>query len=62
MVPKNNAPTPITTSAIRLICFIILICYVLLHKSIEALEAKKEKKNIWSWLGYLLLTKVMQNP
>jgi hypothetical protein len=33
-----NAPIPITTSAIGLICFIILICYVLLHKSIKALQ------------------------
>ena len=38
IVPKNSAPIPITTSAIRLICFIILVYHVLLHKSIEGLE------------------------
>lgn len=38
IVPKNSVPIPITSSAIRLICFIILIYYVLLHKGIEALE------------------------
>ena len=47
MVPKNSVTIPITTRTVRLIRFIILVYYVLLHKSIEALECMVLVMIVW---------------